>query len=99
MSGGSYEYADRHVQGMADCLRGKDTNPLRKAFAEHLERVAEAMRAVEWVDSCDYARGDEDEPIRAVIAPGSDVAAAVAMAERASKALADAIEAAKAVRP
>lgn len=99
MSGGSYEYAYRHVREMAESLRGKEINPLRKAFSEHLERVAEAMRVVEWVDSCDYVRGDEDAPIRAVIAPGADIAAAIEMAERAGKALADAIAAAKAVRP
>ena len=37
---------------------------LRIAFAAHLRECAEAAYAIEWVDSCDKARGEEEAPIR-----------------------------------
>jgi hypothetical protein len=76
MSGGSYDYAYARVQDMASSMLNRDASPLRVAFARHLKKVADAMQAVEWVDSCDSARGDEDEPIRACIASGAEAEAA-----------------------
>lgn len=34
----------------------------------HWEKVTTAMHDIEWVDSSDYLRGDEDEAIRACLA-------------------------------
>lgn len=83
MSGGSYDYAYMRVQDMAYSLRRKETEPLRAAFAKHLELVAEAMRAIEWVDSGDYGGNQDEEAIRKVLGTGAELAAAVEMAERA----------------
>ena len=54
MSGGSYNYAYSRVEDMASEMKMRHaTQPTILAFATHLERVAEAMRAVEWADSSD----------------------------------------------
>jgi hypothetical protein len=76
MSGGSYDYAYARVQDMAGRLMSANETPLRRAFGEHLRLVADAMQTVEWVDSCDFHLGDEDEPIRKCIAPGAEADAA-----------------------
>lgn len=72
MSGGSHGYAYRRVEEMADRLARPDQSALRRAFAEHLRLVAGAMHDVEWVDSCDYSPGREDEAIRAVLGQHSN---------------------------
>jgi hypothetical protein len=65
MSGGSYDYAYTRVEEMARKLRPEGGCPslcaepaLRELFREHLWRVAKAMYAIEWNDSCD---GDDRE--------------------------------------
>lgn len=98
MSGGSYEYAYRHVDDMACSVARRVDNPLRQAFAAHLSLVAKAMHAVEWVDSGDYGPGDEDEAIRKVLAPGAELLAAVAQAERARDMLLAVLDAAAGLR-
>lgn len=45
-------------------LRPMRDTPARRALIAHLRLVAEAMRAVEWEDSCDGA--DEEAAIRAL---------------------------------
>lgn len=95
MSGGSYDYAYSKVQDMAHALRGQSTNPLRAAFAEHLHKVAKAMHAIEWVDSCDYGKGEDDEHIRACLAPGAELEQAIKVAEQAQRTLAEALQRAK----
>ena len=67
MSGGSYDYSFYKVEEMADSLSHKGNSPLRRAFAKHLALVAKAMHDIEWVDSSDYGKGDDDEAIRAVL--------------------------------
>jgi hypothetical protein len=67
MSGGSYDYAYTHVESMAARLGQKTETPLRRAFAQHLKWVADAMHAIEWVDSCDWSRGDEVEAVQKVL--------------------------------
>ena len=62
MSGGSYDYICYRVYDAADAIL--DNTPLRKAFVAHLRLVAKALHDLEWVDSADYARGDEEESIR-----------------------------------
>lgn len=53
---------------MADVLAASG-DPLRAAFGRHLLLVADAMHAVEWVDSCDWGPGDEVEAIKAALSP------------------------------
>lgn len=72
MSGGSYEYSYRKVQDMAEQLQGSK-NPLRAAFSRHLFLVADAMKDVEWVDSCDCMPGDENEAIQKVLSVTEDL--------------------------
>ena len=66
MSGGSYDYAYSTVNQFASDLRL--STPLRKAFKKHLRLVAEAMRAIEWVDSGDCSEPHGDKAIRKVLA-------------------------------
>ncbi len=87
MSGGAYEYAYIKVEMMADSLHRAD-EPLRRAFADHLRSVAKAMHAVEWVDSCDWARGEEEAAIRAVLHSGAELRAATVAAIDAQERLA-----------
>ena len=42
-------------------------NPYRIAFGKHLKLVAEAMGAIEWVDSGDWEYGDELEAVQAAL--------------------------------
>jgi len=62
MSGGSYNYAYRHVEDMALALSRKKS-PLHNAFGRHLLLVAKAMHDIEWVDSGDYGEGREFKAI------------------------------------
>lgn len=63
MSGGSMDYLYSRVR----YAEFTTETPERKAFAEHLQLVADALRAIEWVDSGDWGPGDENEPIRACL--------------------------------
>ena len=74
MSGGRYEYCYARVENMAMNMWGKETVPLRKAFALHLLKVAKAMRDVEWEDSGDGAVWEAS--VRDVLSPGAEVEAA-----------------------
>lgn len=66
MSGGSYDYSYQKVLEMADQL-AHSPSPLRRAFSVHLKKVAVAMHDIEWVDSCDYGKGDENPAIKACL--------------------------------
>lgn len=81
MSGGSYDYLYCRVEDMADRIVQAGDTPERRRFAEHLRRVANAMHAIEWVDSCDLGRGDENAAIRAVFDPAENAAIDIAAAE------------------
>lgn len=76
MSGGSYNYAFRGVEEMADSLSHDRLRPERVAFAVLLRKVAKAMHDIEWVDDCDMETGDELPAIMACITP-ADVQGAV----------------------
>jgi hypothetical protein len=68
MSGGSYDYAYQRVRDVADEIEERHPEEAKHlAFAAHLRLVATAMRAIEWVDSCDYGPGDDHEAIDAVL--------------------------------
>lgn len=56
MSGGSMDYLYSKV---LDASFNEHT-VLRRAFRQHLKLIAEALRAIEWNDSCD---GDDREEI------------------------------------
>ena len=73
MSGGSLDYLYSRVEDAADRIERTHDDPLHKAFAEHLRKVAKALHDVEWVMSGDYALDDDDEAIRAVLSPGVEV--------------------------
>ncbi len=76
MSGGSYEYAYDVVKRFAECLElgqtfdGRDTGEAnclaRLGFAAHLRKVAKAMKAIEWEDSCDCSPPHAINAIHAV---------------------------------
>jgi hypothetical protein len=66
MSGGSHDYAFTHVASMADILKRSPRSD-RRAFGLHLERVAQAMHDVEWVDSDDYAPDGDVLSIKACL--------------------------------
>lgn len=65
------EIYDRTYHRYLSVEESKDLNErriaLRKWFCEHLEHVSNAMKAIEWVDSCDYLLGDEVEHIMRVM--------------------------------
>jgi hypothetical protein len=64
MSGGSMNY----LYSKLDYDATFHTNtPERRAFKEHLVKVAKALHDIEWVDSGDYRTGDENAAIRACL--------------------------------
>lgn len=70
MSGGSYEYCYLKIEEMADTLMA-DT-PLRRVFKKHLYLVAQACHDIEWVDSGDYGKADDEESIRECLGENAD---------------------------
>lgn len=63
MSGGSMGYLYHAVR---DAEFIEDTE-LRKLFKLHLNKVAAALRAIEWVDSGDCREGSENKAIQEVL--------------------------------
>lgn len=51
MSGGAYDYAYYHVDRLGQEIEA--TTALRKLFKQHLKKVAQAAREIEWADSGD----------------------------------------------
>lgn len=88
MSGGSYNYAYQHIDELSYTIDEQPSGPtaapgyLRRAFKEHLRKVARACRAIEWNDSCD---GDDDEEalIRECVGDSAALESAVANARAA----------------
>ena len=71
MSGGSYDYVYNKINDIT--IECQATNPRRASFQKLLKLVAEAMHDIEWVDSCDYSKGDDHAAIDACFAfMGSD---------------------------
>jgi hypothetical protein len=66
MSGGSYSYFCFSISDFASEIRDTETNPKRAAFVKLLELVSEAAHDIEWVDSGDYGKGDENKALDAV---------------------------------
>lgn len=88
MSGGSMNYLSMLVE-RAEFHR--DT-VLRRAFSAHLEKVAAALHAIEWVDSGDSGPGDDDKAIRACLEDGAELLQATREARRAHDELIAALE-------
>lgn len=64
MSGGSWDFVFNNIREiyMYPCT------PARAALLDHLELVAEAVYACEWVDSGDWSSGDETKYIMLALA-------------------------------
>jgi hypothetical protein len=95
MSGGSYNYFCYKVEEFTDSL--KCHTPLREAFRVHMQLISDACHAIEWVDSCDYGEGDEEDAIRACLQDDAEIGAAIGMAVEAMQKLEAAINVAKAL--
>ena len=65
MSGGSLNYQYQTLYNLAGDIEKTTRN--RVKLIKILELVAKACHDIEWVDSGDYALGDEDEAINEVI--------------------------------
>lgn len=66
MSGGSWEYLYLRLEDAANRLL-TDRAPERRALGRHLQLMATALHDIEWVDSCDYGRGDDRKAIDAAL--------------------------------
>jgi hypothetical protein len=67
LSGGKLDYVFQKVEDAAYEIRKRSERPLHKQFAEFLDKVAIALRDVEWLYSGDSTAGSEDEAILAVM--------------------------------
>lgn len=67
MSGGSWEYFYHKLDDVASRLQQDHASPIRRAFGDHLAKCSKALHDIEWVDSCDYGKGEELPAIRAVL--------------------------------
>lgn len=74
MSGGSWDYVYHHIQEAVDGLLHQ-SDPLRVALGRKLEPFVKALHDIEWVDSCDYGKGQECEAIMAAL--GTDAKALI----------------------
>ena len=74
MSGGSMNYLYAKIE--ADAVFDQNTSE-RRAFAKHLELICKALHDIEWVDSGDTSPVDENEAIRACLAPDVVLQAAI----------------------
>jgi len=81
MSGGSYNYAFQYVENFIAELDAQ--TPERRAFKDHLELVRQAMHDIEWVDSCDYGRGQENDAILRCVSQSDVLNASVENAKKA----------------
>lgn len=99
MSGGSYDYAYCKLEDLAAAIReradGSNCRALRLAFAELLQKCAEAAHDIEWVDSGDRSKGDEIASLNAVVSPSLQLTAALEVASKAMNDLQSAIDRAK----
>ena len=78
MSGGSMNYL--YSKLLYEATFVPDT-PERKAFKRHLEKVANALHDIEWVDSGDKGPGGENAAIRACLQPDAVMFALVEQAK------------------
>lgn len=70
MSGGSYSYFFDKVIDTASEIAGRHKGQaLHQAFADHLHRVADVLKEIEWADSCDTSQEDAQKAIREFFKP------------------------------
>jgi hypothetical protein len=82
MSGGSWDYVYYKIQDAVDGLVN-DPTPLRRALGRKLEPFVKALHDIEWVDSNDYGKGQDEEAIRAALGENAE---AMILAEAIKKA-------------
>lgn len=88
MSGGSMNY----LYSKLDYDATFHTNtPERRAFRQHLVKVAKALHDIEWVDSGDYRTGDENAAIRACLSSEQLLESVIEQAKESLKNLQDEI--------
>lgn len=95
MSGGSMDYLFSTIECR---MNFHQDTPERKAFAKHMELVCAALHDIEWVDSCDYAPGNENAAILKCINHDSVLLAAIETAKDTLEKLEAAIVKAEAMR-
>lgn len=78
MSGGSLDYAFRHIDEAIDQILNRHPTVVQRAFATHLKLVSLALHDLEWALSGDTSPGNEVPAIMAVIKPQDVVLEAVA---------------------
>ena len=66
MSGGSWDYVYRTFEDIAERLDAHKSAK-RRAFGKHMHLIAQAMKAIEWVDSGDRSSPTDDTAIDAVL--------------------------------
>lgn len=76
MSGGYYDYAYHKVDDFAASMNiigncSCASPELRTAFRKHLDKISEAMKSIEWNDSCDGCN-DETNLILACLHPEAE---------------------------
>jgi len=74
MSGGSWDYFSGPLHDVASRLideKHASEYELRAALGRLLQAAAEALHMIEWVDSCDCAKGSERDALVAVFDEGA----------------------------
>lgn len=79
MSGGSMEYLYSKVLDASFM----ENTPERLALRVHLIKLADVLKEVEWVDSCDSSPGRDSELIRALLGPAPVLEQAIVRANTA----------------
>lgn len=59
-----------------------ENTPLRRAFRKHLNKVAKALQAIEWADSCDWGEDRAMEAIEKCLAAGAEIAQLIKEAQQ-----------------
>lgn len=67
MSGGSWDYVHYKFEEVAERLLDYRQSSSRRALGKHVELIAKALRAIEWVDSGDSGVGAEEDAIQAAL--------------------------------
>lgn len=93
MSGGALDYAYLRVQDIAVEINKKSRCLEHRALANHLLRISDVLRDVEWVMSGDSGEGDDVQAIRNLLSPAEILGTARSDAIQALKDLKSAIRA------
>lgn len=97
MSGGSLDYVYSQVENAASQIKDRAENPLQESFADHLFKVARALKDLEWHYSCD-TRDPEPESVQEIVSPQDVLSAAMRRAELVHVQLMEALENAKGLK-